>query len=197
MPGQGRRPRAAGRRPRATPTRSLTLGADAGRGPHPGRPGGVDALVAPRRRVDDDVDAARVVAACSSPLAERLADGHARLRHLRRDDPAGRRGPRRAARPALLRRHRHRRAPQRLRPPGRLVRGRPRRRRPRRRPVPRRVHPGPGRRAGRRRASRCWPRSTAVRCCAARAPVTRRRRSTPSCPTTSGSTSCFLEGGRS
>ena len=62
---------------------------------------------------------------CSSRCGERLAARHAGLRDLRRDDPAGRRGGRRPARPAPLRRHRHRRAPQRLRPPGRLVRDRP------------------------------------------------------------------------
>ena len=131
------------------------------------------------------------------PLAKRLGRRHAGVRHLRRHDPAGRRGARRPARPAQLRRHRHRRAPQRLRPPGRQLRGRPRRRRARRPAVPRRVHPRAGGRAGRpgrrgagraRRPCRCWParaRSSSprsIRSCPATAPASHaslpRRRST-------------------
>ena len=57
------------------------------------------------------------------PLRERIACRAARLRLLRRDDPARRPDPRRARRPADHRRARHDRAPQRVRPAGRLLRG--------------------------------------------------------------------------
>ena len=68
---------------------------------------GVDAPGHARRRVDDDVDAARVVGPVRPP---RQAAGRrpAGARDLRRHDPAGRRGARRPARPAQLRRHRPR-----------------------------------------------------------------------------------------
>ncbi len=85
------------------------------------------------------------------PLADRLADGTAGARDLRRDDPARLRDPRRTGRPALLLGCRHLRAPQRLRPPGRLLRGRPPPGRPGGPALPRRLHPGPVRRAGRAR----------------------------------------------
>ena len=81
------------------------------------------------RRVDDDVDAARVDAACSTRSPARLARRHAGVRDVRGDDPAWRPRCSTVGPTSGLRRHRPDGAPQRLRPPGRLVRDRPRRRR--------------------------------------------------------------------
>ena len=86
-----------------------------------------------------------------------LADGLPVFGTCAGHDPAGHRGPRRPARPAQLRRHRHHGAPQRLRPPGRQLRGRPRRRRSRRRPFHGVFIRAPLVERGRRTASRCSP----------------------------------------
>ena len=66
--------------------------------------------------------------ACSSPWPTRLRRRPARLRHLRRHDPAGPRGARRSPDQRSFGVDRHRRPAQRLRPSGRQLRGRPRRR---------------------------------------------------------------------
>ena len=76
-----------------------------------------------RRRVDDRRPSCSSTSGLFEPLGRAPGRRDARPRHLRRADPAGLRGPRRAARPAPFRRHRPHRAAQRLRPPGRLVRG--------------------------------------------------------------------------
>ena len=137
-----------------------------------------------RRREHDDVEAARRRAGCSTTLKRGSSDGHAGVRHVRRDDPARHRGARRPPRPAQLRGDRHRRAPQRLRAPGRQLRGRPRRRRrARRATVPRRVHPRPAGRVASATASRCSPSTTASRCSRAKG-ASRWHRSTPSSPPT-------------
>ena len=95
---------------------------------------------------------------CSSRCASGCR-GPARLRHLRRDDHAGRPDRRRHARPGDPRRARHHGAPQRLRAPGRLLRGRPRLRRARRHRCTPCSSGRPGsRRSG--RASRCSAAST-------------------------------------
>ena len=90
------------------------------------------------------------------PLRQAAKDGLPDVRHLRRDDHAGRPHRGRRRRPGDDRRARRRGAPQRVRPPGRLLRGR---RRPS--PAPRRTRstrcssgPRGSRRSGRRRGRR-------------------------------------------
>ena len=128
----------------------------------PRRPHGVDGLVMPAGR-------ARRCPTCltSSDCSMRSRPGSptaCRVRHLRRDDPARQRDPRRATRSAQLRRPRRHRATQRLRPPARQLRDRSRRRRAR---SGRRStgcssgRPGRGGRPGRRRAG---PAPKAIRC---------------------------------
>ena len=83
------------------------LGADAVEVRRPAQLDDVDALVIPGGE-SGTMSMLLERAELFDPIAERLADGHARLRDLRRHDPARHRDPRRPARPALLRGHRHR-----------------------------------------------------------------------------------------